>query len=50
MTALSYTIATKTLGDLVSDMRMSDFGQPVAVEAPPASETEAASKDMYTFL
>ncbi|MGW3892660.1 hypothetical protein ACWD69_28620 [Micromonospora chokoriensis] len=50
LTALSYTIATKTLGDLVTDMRMSDFGKPVTVEAPPAGETEAASADMYKFL
>ncbi|MET8198571.1 hypothetical protein [Micromonospora taraxaci] len=50
LTALSYTIATKTLGDLVSEMRMSDFGKPVTVEAPPAGETEAASADMYKFL
>ncbi|MEU7750900.1 hypothetical protein AB0B57_27735 [Micromonospora sp. NPDC049101] len=50
MTMLSYTIATKSLGDLVTEMRMSDFGKPVTVEAPPAGETEAASAEMYAFL
>ncbi|MGC4745567.1 hypothetical protein ACLQ28_07880 [Micromonospora sp. DT201] len=50
LTALSYTIATKTLGDLVTEMRMSDFGKPVTVEAPPASETEAASAEMYKYF
>lgn len=29
---------------------MSDFGKPVTVDAPPASETEAASEEMYKFL
>ncbi|MEU4471886.1 hypothetical protein [Micromonospora sp. NPDC023888] len=50
MTVLSYTIATKSLGDLVTEMRMSDFGQPVTVQAPPAGDTEAASDEMYAFL
>ncbi|PWR06763.1 hypothetical protein DKT68_21395 [Micromonospora acroterricola] len=50
LTALSYTIATKTLGDLVTDMRMSGFGDKVSVTAPPANETESASEEMYKFL
>ncbi|MGC5287381.1 hypothetical protein [Micromonospora sp. DT231] len=50
LTALSYTIATKSLGDLVTEMKMSDFGKPVTVEAPPAGETEAAADEMYAFL
>ncbi|RLP93854.1 hypothetical protein EAD89_05070 [Micromonospora sp. BL4] len=50
LTALSYTIATKTVGDLVTDMRMSGFGEKVSVSAPPANETEAASAEMYKFL
>lgn len=50
LTALSYTIATKKLGDLVTEMRMSDFGKPVTVDVPPASDTEAASEEMYKFL
>ncbi|MCO1595328.1 hypothetical protein M8C17_09145 [Micromonospora sp. RHAY321] len=50
LTALSYTIATKTLGDLVTDMKMSEFGKPVTVTAPPASETESASEEMYKFF
>ncbi|MET8350798.1 hypothetical protein [Micromonospora sp. NPDC005206] len=50
LTALSYTIATKTVGDLVTDMRMSDFGEKVSVTVPPANETEPASAEMYKFL
>ncbi|MEV1316125.1 hypothetical protein AB0J14_08575 [Micromonospora arborensis] len=50
LTALSYTVATKSIGDLVTEMRMSDFGKPVTVEAPPASETEAASAEMYKYF
>ncbi|SIN32179.1 hypothetical protein [Micromonospora cremea] len=50
LTALSYTIATKTVGDLVTDMRMSGFGEKVSVAAPPANEIEAASAEMYKFL
>ncbi|MFD6563177.1 hypothetical protein [Micromonospora profundi] len=50
LTALSYTIATKSVGDLVTEMKMSGFGEPVAVKAPPANETEAASEEMYKFL
>ncbi|MEU8287184.1 hypothetical protein AB0C01_22905 [Micromonospora sp. NPDC048905] len=50
LTTLSYTIATKSLGDLVTEMRMSEFGKPVTVEAPPAGETEAAADEMYAFL
>ncbi|MEU8180148.1 hypothetical protein AB0B85_26570 [Micromonospora sp. NPDC049044] len=50
LTMLSYTIATKSLGDLVTEMRMSDFGKSVTVEAPPAGDTEAAAEEMYAFL
>jgi hypothetical protein len=50
LTALSYTIATKSLGDLVSDIKMSGFGEPVSVTAPAASETVEATDEMYTFL
>ncbi|MFI5927009.1 hypothetical protein ACIA3K_13600 [Micromonospora sp. NPDC051543] len=50
LTALSYTIATKSLGDLVTDMKMSGFGEKVTVAAPPAADTEAASAEMYKFL
>ena len=50
VTALSYTIATKSVGDLVTDMKMSGFGEQVAVTAPPAGDTEAASEEMYQFL
>ncbi|WP_406077482.1 hypothetical protein [Micromonospora sp. NBC_00858] len=50
LTALSYTVATKTLGDLVTDMKMSDFGKSVSVSAPPAGEVEEASEEMYKFL
>ncbi|MGC4877937.1 hypothetical protein ACLQ26_16980 [Micromonospora sp. DT43] len=50
LTALSYTIATKKVGDLVTDMKMSGFGEQVSVTAPPAGDTEPASADMYEFL
>jgi hypothetical protein len=50
LTELSYTVATKELGDMVSDVTMSDFGEPVKVEAPPAGQTEEADAEMYTFL
>ncbi|KAB1931763.1 hypothetical protein F8271_26550 [Micromonospora sp. ALFpr18c] len=50
LTALSYTIATKSLGDLVTDMRMSGFGEPVTVTAPPAKDTEPASEEMYKYF
>ncbi|MGW4497988.1 hypothetical protein ACWENR_05120 [Micromonospora sp. NPDC004336] len=50
VTELSYTIATKTLGDLVTEMRMSGFGEPVSVAAPPAGETEDADAEAYAFL
>ncbi|MET7749061.1 hypothetical protein [Micromonospora sp. NPDC005367] len=50
VTALSYTIATKSLGDLVTELRMSDFGEKVTATAPPAGETADASADMYKFL
>ncbi|WP_410810042.1 hypothetical protein [Micromonospora sp. 067-2] len=50
LTALSYTIATKTLGDLTTEMKMSDFGKPVTVTAPPASEIENASEEMYKYF
>ncbi|WP_406074732.1 hypothetical protein [Micromonospora sp. NBC_01638] len=50
LTALSYTIATKSLGDLVTDMKMNGFGEQVSVTAPPAKDTEAASEEMYKFL
>ncbi|MEU5562703.1 hypothetical protein [Micromonospora musae] len=50
VTSLSYTIATKSLGDLVTEMKMHGFGEPVKVEAPPAGETEDAAAEMYTFL
>ncbi|MEU5911495.1 hypothetical protein [Micromonospora sp. NPDC047527] len=50
LTALSYTIATKSVGDLVTEMKMSGFGEPVSVKAPPAGDTEAASEEMYKFL
>ncbi|MBM0233606.1 hypothetical protein JNW91_18135 [Micromonospora sp. STR1_7] len=50
LTALSYTIATKTLGDLVSDIRMSGFGEPVSVTAPPAKDIEAAPEEMYKYF
>ncbi|MEH1098764.1 hypothetical protein [Micromonospora sp. CPCC 205561] len=50
LTTLSYTIATKNVGDLVTEMRMSDFGKPVSVTAPPAGDTEEASKEAYEFL
>ncbi|MET8281887.1 hypothetical protein [Micromonospora sp. NPDC005174] len=48
--ALSYTVATKSVGDLVTDMKMSGFGEKVTVTAPPAADTEAASAEMYKFL
>ncbi|MCX5069039.1 hypothetical protein OOJ91_24660 [Micromonospora lupini] len=50
LTALSYTIATKSVGALVTDMKMSGFGEQVSVTAPPAGDTEAASAEMYKFL
>ncbi|SCL68517.1 hypothetical protein GA0070606_4806 [Micromonospora citrea] len=50
VTELSYTIATKSLGDLVTEMRMSGFGEPVSVAAPPAGETEDADDEAYAFL
>lgn len=50
LTALSYTIATTSLGDLVTDVGMSGFGEPVSVTAPPASTTEEATEQMYAFL
>ncbi|MEV7329366.1 hypothetical protein [Micromonospora sp. NPDC093244] len=50
LTGLSYTIATKSLGDLVTDMKMSGFGEPVTVTAPPAKDTEAAAEEMYKYF
>ncbi|WP_141719465.1 hypothetical protein [Micromonospora peucetia] len=50
LTALSYTVATKSLGDVVTEMRMSDFGKPVTVTAPPAAEIEEAAEETYQFL
>jgi hypothetical protein len=50
VTALSYTIATTSLGDLVTAVRMSGFGEPVTVTAPPAGQTEEATPEMYQFL
>ncbi|MFI6233597.1 hypothetical protein ACIBD9_08565 [Micromonospora sp. NPDC050784] len=50
LTALSYTIATKTLGDLVTELGMSGFGEPVTVTAPPAKDTEAAAEEMYKYF
>lgn len=50
VTALSYTIATKNLGDLVTELRMSGFGEPVSVTAPPAGQTEEASAEAYAIL
>ncbi|MGK5740352.1 hypothetical protein [Micromonospora sp. URMC 103] len=50
MTALSYTVATKTMGDIVTEMKMSGFGERLAVTAPPAGDTEEASEEMYAFL
>jgi len=50
LTALSYTIATNNMGDAVTDVRMSGFGKPVTVTAPPAGDVEDASDEMYKFL
>ncbi|MET8229859.1 hypothetical protein ABZS77_04170 [Micromonospora sp. NPDC005298] len=50
LTALSYTVATKSLGDLVTDMRMSGFGETITVTAPPAKDTEAAEEEMYKYF
>lgn len=50
LTALSYTIATKNLGDTVTDIKMSGFGEPVKVTAPPAGQTEEATEEMYRVL
>ncbi|MFC3502769.1 hypothetical protein ACFOOK_17560 [Micromonospora krabiensis] len=50
LTALSYTIATKTLGDLVAEMKMGGFGEPVRVSPPPADDTEEADETMYAFF
>lgn len=50
LTALSYTIATNGMGDAVTDVRMSGFGAPVTVTAPPAGDVEEAAEEMYTFL
>lgn len=50
LTALSYTIATTTMGDLVTAVKMSGFGEPVQVSPPPAGQTEEASPEMYAFL
>lgn len=49
LTTLSYTIAT-SMGDFVTDVRMSGFGEPVTVKAPPASQVGEASKEMYSFF
>lgn len=50
LTALSYTIATTNLGDTVTDVRMSGFGEPVKVTAPPAGQTAEATEEMYRVL
>ncbi|MFI7608058.1 hypothetical protein ACIBTV_23345 [Micromonospora sp. NPDC049366] len=50
LTALSYTIATKTLGDIVTEMTMSGFGEPVRVSPPPADDTEEPDEAMYAFF
>jgi hypothetical protein len=50
LTALSYTIATNDMGDAVTDVRMSGFGEPVRVTAPPAGDVEEADDEMYKVL
>jgi hypothetical protein len=50
LTTLSYTIATKELGDMVTDITLSGFGEPVKVTKPPTKQTEEAPKEMYKFL
>jgi hypothetical protein len=50
LTELSYTVATKELGDMVSEVGMSGFGEPVKVDAPPAGQTEEADAEMYRIL
>jgi hypothetical protein len=49
LTALSYTIATD-LGDFVTDVRLSGFGKPLNVTAPPAAQVEEAAAEMYAIL
>jgi hypothetical protein len=49
LTALSYTIATD-LGDFVTAVRLSGFGEPVKVTPPPAAQVEKAADEMYAVL
>jgi hypothetical protein len=50
LTALSYTVATKDLGDLSTKLEMSGFGEPVKVTAPSAGQTADAPKELYAVL
>jgi hypothetical protein len=50
LTALSYTIATKSLGDLVTDVKLSGFGEPVSVQPPAANQVGEAPAEVYTYL
>lgn len=49
LTALSYTIET-SMGDFVTDVQMSGFGEPVTVTEPPADEVGEATDEMYRFF
>jgi hypothetical protein len=50
LTALSYTVATKELGDMSTKLEMSDFGEPVKVNPPSGSQVADAPKELYAVL
>jgi predicted small secreted protein len=50
LTTLSYSVATKELGNLTTDLKMSDFGKPVKVTAPAAGQVEEAPEELYRFM
>lgn len=50
LTELSYTVATKELGDMSTKLKMSDFGEPVKVSAPSAGQVAEAPDELYRVL
>ncbi|SCG42530.1 hypothetical protein [Micromonospora humi] len=49
LTLLTYTFDTAA-GTIENEMKMHGFGEPVRIDPPKASDTEAASAEMYRFF